>query len=61
MEWTRKIQKLGRIQLPSQYLTANGFTEGDIVVVTEDQKKKLLLVKLTKKSVKGVKNEKRKV
>lgn len=39
MKWTMKIQKLGRIQIPTKYLKAYGIKEGDIVIIEEESNK----------------------
>lgn len=59
MKWTRKIQKLGRIQIPTEYLRAGGFTEGDIVLI-EEQKKNQLSIRL-QKNARAKKNEEKKI
>jgi len=42
MRWTMKIQKLGRIQIPTKYLKAYNIKEGDIVII-EEEKDRLIL------------------
>ncbi len=39
MKWTMKIQKLGRIQIPTKYLKAYNIEEGDIVLIEEKEDK----------------------
>lgn len=48
MKWTMKIQKLGRIQIPTQYLKAYGIKEGDIVLIEEEGDKLVLNFKKKK-------------
>ncbi|MBS3102412.1 hypothetical protein J4458_03110 [Candidatus Woesearchaeota archaeon] len=43
MKWAMKVQKIGRIQIPSTYLHAYDIKEGDIVLIEEEGEKKLLL------------------
>lgn len=47
MKWTMKIQKLGRIQIPSSYLKANNIKEGMEVDIEEFGDK--LLIKFIEK------------
>ena len=42
-----KIQKLGRIQIPTKYLKAYNIKEGDIVLLEEEKDK--LILKFKKK------------
>ncbi len=37
MKWEMKIQKLGRIQIPTKYLKAYGIKEGNKVVIDEGE------------------------
>lgn len=43
MKWVMKLQKIGRIQIPSKYLSAYNIKEGDFVLIEEAGEKKLLL------------------
>ena len=43
MKWVMKLQKIGRIQIPSKYLSAYDIKEGDIVLIEESGEKKLVL------------------
>ena len=52
MKWIYKIQKIGRIQIPSKYLSAYDMKEGDIVLIEEVGEKKLLLSFEVNKKVK---------
>ena len=45
MKWKMKIQKLGRIQIPSKYLSAYKIKEGDMVIIQEKGKKLILTFK----------------
>ncbi len=45
MKWKMKIQKLGRIQIPSKYLSAYEIKEGDMVIIQEKDKKLILTFK----------------
>jgi AbrB family looped-hinge helix DNA binding protein len=51
MKWTMKIQKLGRIQIPTQYLKAYGIKEGDIVIIEEEKDR--LVLSFKKRKIKG--------
>ncbi len=48
MKWRMKIQKLGRIQIPSKYLYSYKIEEGDIVIIKEKGKKLILTFKKRK-------------
>jgi len=48
MKWTMKIQKLGRIQIPTGYLKAYNLKEGDIVTIGEKGKKLIITFKRKK-------------
>jgi len=50
MKWTMKIQKLGRIQIPTKYLKAYDIKEGDIVLIEEEKDKLILSFKKKKKA-----------
>ncbi len=43
MKWVMKVQKIGRIQIPSKYLLAYNIKEGDTVLIEERGEKKLIL------------------
>ena len=43
MRWQRKLQTGDRVQIPSDYLKSLGLKEGNIVVIEEKGKKRLLL------------------
>ncbi len=45
MRWIMKIQKLGRIQIPTKYLKAYNIKEGDIVIIEEKEDKLILSFK----------------
>lgn len=50
MRWINKIQKIGRIQIPTKYLTAYNIKEGDYVLIEEvDNDKLVLTFKVDKK------------
>jgi len=49
MRWTMKIQKLGRIQIPTKYLQAYNIKEGDIVIIEEKEDKLILSFEKQKK------------
>ncbi len=50
MKWVYKIQKIGRIQIPTKYLTAYNIKEGDYVLIEEaDDDKLILTFKVNKK------------
>jgi len=49
MKWVMKIQKIGRIQIPTKYLKAYNIKEGDIVIIEEKEKKLVLSFKRIKK------------
>jgi AbrB family looped-hinge helix DNA binding protein len=49
MKWTMKIQKLGRIQIPTKYLKAYGIKEGDIVLIEEKEDKLIISFKKKRK------------
>ena len=38
-----RVQKIGRLQIPSKYLAAYDIKEGDIVLIEEIKDKKLIL------------------
>lgn len=42
MKWVNKIQKIGRIQIPTKYLTAYNIKEGDYVLIEESNNNKLI-------------------
>lgn len=48
MKWIMKIQKLGRIQIPTKYLKAYNIKEGDIVLIEEKGDKLILNFKKKK-------------
>lgn len=48
MKWEMKIQKLGRIQIPTSYLRAYDIKEGDEVVIEEKDDK--LVISFKKKA-----------
>jgi len=53
MKWVNKIQKIGRIQIPSKYLFAYDIKEGDYVLLEETDDDKLILTfKVNKKGEK---------
>lgn len=52
MKWIMKIQKLGRIQVPTKYLSAYNIKEGDIVIIEEKGNKLILSFKRIKKKTK---------
>jgi bifunctional DNA-binding transcriptional regulator/antitoxin component of YhaV-PrlF toxin-antitoxin module len=54
MKWVMKIQKLGRIQIPTKYLKAYNLKEGDIVIIEEKGNNLVLAFKRKK-----TKNKKR--
>ena len=39
MKWEMKIQKLGRIQIPTSYLKAYRIKEGSIIIIEEKENK----------------------
>jgi len=43
-----KIQKLGRIQIPTKYLKAYNIKEGDIVIIEEKENKLIIGFKRNK-------------
>lgn len=43
MHWKRRIQIGDRVQIPSDYLKSFGLKKGDVVVIEEAGKKRLLL------------------
>ena len=45
-----KIQKLGRIQIPTKYLKAYNIKEGDLVIIEEKANKLILKFKKKKKN-----------
>ena len=50
MKWLNKIQKIGRIQIPTKFLTAYNIKEGDYVLIEEADNNKLILTfKVNKK------------
>lgn len=49
MKWIMKIQKLGRIQIPTKYLTAYNIKEGDMVIIEEKEDKLILSFEKQKK------------
>ena len=50
MKWVNKIQNIGRIQIPTKYLTAYNIKEGDYVLIEEaDDDKLILTFKVNKK------------
>jgi bifunctional DNA-binding transcriptional regulator/antitoxin component of YhaV-PrlF toxin-antitoxin module len=51
MKWTMKIQKLGRIQIPTGYLKAYNLKEGDIVTIEEKANK--LIISFKRKQIKS--------
>lgn len=51
MKWTMKIQKLGRIQIPTGYLRAYNLKEGDIVTIEEKGNK--LIISFKRKQIKS--------
>ena len=50
MKWEMKIQKLGRIQIPTTYLKAYNIKEGDIVIIEEKENK--LVIRFKKRKTK---------
>lgn len=49
MKWEMKIQKLGRIQIPTKYLKAYNIEEGDIVIIEEKENKLIISFKKNQK------------
>jgi len=50
MKWVYQIQKIGRIQIPTKYLTAYNIKEGNYVLIEEAEDNKLILTfKVNKK------------
>lgn len=49
MKWINKIQKIGRIQIPTKYLAAYNIKEGDYVLIEEKEDKLILIFKVDKK------------
>ena len=45
MKWTMKVQKLGRIQIPTGYLKTYNLKEGDIVIIEEKEDKLIISFK----------------
>ena len=45
MKWIMKIQKLGRIQIPTKYLKAYNIKEGNLVIIEEKEDKLILSFK----------------
>ena len=43
MKWVMRIQKIGRIQIPSKYLSSYDIKQGDFVLIEESGEKKLIL------------------
>jgi bifunctional DNA-binding transcriptional regulator/antitoxin component of YhaV-PrlF toxin-antitoxin module len=53
MKWIMKLQKLGRIQIPSKWLAANELKVGDLVLIEESGEHKLVITfKVDKKGKK---------
>ncbi len=48
MKWEMKIQKLGRIQIPTKYLKAYSINEGDLVILEEKENKLIISFKRNK-------------
>ena len=48
MRWKRNIQKLGRIQIPTEYLDAYGIKEGDEILI-EEKSDNVLVISIKKK------------
>ncbi len=46
-----KIQKLGRIQIPTKYLKAYNIKEGDVVIIEEEKDKLIISFKKRSKKV----------
>lgn len=49
MKWVMKIQKIGRIQIPTKYLKAYNIKEGDVVIIEERENKLILSFKRKRK------------
>jgi len=45
MKWKRRVQKLGRIQIPTAYLKDHGIKEGDAVTIEETKNGLRLFIK----------------
>lgn len=49
LKWTKQLQKLGRIQIPTDYLNSYQLKEGDKVVIEQTKEDLTLLIKFVKK------------